>query len=335
MTPFARPLSVGGVKLSNNLSLAPMAGITDSPFRRVCLRGGAGLVCAEMVSARGVLHENARTQAMLGFPPDEHPVSLQIFGCDAEALVSAARAAQESGADIVDINAGCPVKKIVKAGCGSALMRDERLFAALLAAAVRSVSIPVTIKFRTGLRAGERIGARLARIAEENGASAVTVHARPAAAFHAGPVDLEGLAAVCAAVKIPVIGNGGVRTCAHARAMFGCGCAGVMIGRGAVGNPFIFRSLAAELEGGPVFEPSAAERLAGFCELLELNAARYGERAGLVRARKVAGYWIRGFDGAAAARGAFVRLESMSEAARLFSSCLTGAWPDKQPPPGF
>ena len=327
MTRFVRPLRVGGQTLKNNLSLAPMAGITDSPFRRMCLRGGAGLVCAEMVSARGVLHENVKTRTMLVFPPDEHPVSLQIFGCDEEAISSAARAAQDSGADIVDINSGCPVKKIIKTGCGSALMRDEKVFAAMLRAAVRSVTVPVTIKFRTGLRQGELLGPRLARIAEENGAAAVTVHARPGTAFHAGPVELEGLAAVCAAVKIPVIGNGGVRSAADARAMFECGCAGVMIGRGAVGNPYIFRSVCAELEGEPAREPSSAERLAGLLELLEMNVARYGERAGVVRARKVAGYWIRDFEGAASVRDAFVRLDTLADAVRLLSSCLPGANP--------
>ncbi len=323
MTPYVRPLNISGkLTLTNNLVLAPMAGITDSPFRRMCLRGGAGLVCAEMVSARGVFYENAKSHGMLVFPADEHPLSLQIFGCDEESISSAARAGARSGADIIDINSGCPVKKIVKAGCGSALMRDERIFAAVLSAAVKAVDIPVTIKFRTGLREDELLGPRFARIAQENGAAAITVHARPASAFHTGPVNLEALAATCAAVKIPVIGNGGIHTAADAQAMLDCGCAGVMIGRATIGNPFIFRSLISELGGGPAFEPTAQERLAGFLELLALNVARYGERQGVVRARKVAGYWIKGFDNAAAVRSAFVRLENHAEAVSLLSSCL-------------
>lgn len=322
MTALVRPLPVGGLTLPNNLSLAPMAGITDSPFRRMCLRGGAGLVCAEMVSARGLHYENEKSLSMLKFPSDEHPVSLQIFGCDEPSIRSAARAARDCGADIVDINSGCPVKKIIKAGCGSALMRDEKVFAAMLSAAVKAVDIPVTIKFRTALRQGELIGPRLAKIAEENGAAAIVVHARPASAFHAGPVDLEGLARVCAAVKIPVIGNGGVHAAQDAKALFDCGCSGVMIGRGAVGNPYLFGSIERELSGQPGWEPSPRRRLDDFAELVALNAARYGERAGVVRSRKVAGYWIRGFEGAAAVRDRFVRLESLEEARKLLSSCL-------------
>ncbi|MFA6583119.1 MAG: tRNA-dihydrouridine synthase [Elusimicrobiaceae bacterium] len=318
MSVTVRPLEIGGVKLANNLVLAPMAGISDSPFRRMCLKGGAGLVCAEMVSACAVKYENAKTRRMLFLAPDEHPCSVQIFGSDRDSIRAAVSAAEENGADILDINAGCPVKKVIKSGSGSALMRDPVLFAAVVSAAVENARIPVTVKFRTALREGELLGPQFATIAQDCGAAAVTVHARPASSFHEGPVDFAGLEATCRAVSIPVIGNGGIHNAQDARRMFDCGVSGIMIGRGAVGDPFIFKNLGASLNGAEPCAPSPRERLACFLDLLSMSVEHYGERMAIVRARKVAGYWIRGFEGASGIRAEFVRLDSLCAAKNLF-----------------
>ncbi|MCQ2410283.1 MAG: tRNA dihydrouridine synthase DusB [Elusimicrobiaceae bacterium] len=316
MTPV-RPLAIGRVTLANNLILAPMAGITDSPFRVLCLQGGAGLVCAEMVSAHALHFGSEKSGRMLQVNPKEHPVSMQIFGSDEATISQAARQAQDAGADIVDLNAGCPVKKINKAGAGCVLMKDEVKLARLLTAAVKSVQIPVTLKTRIALNHQEFLGARLAKLAEDCGAAAVTLHARAAVDVHSGEPDVEALAKACAAVKIPVIGNGGVTSAARVKEFLQAGCAGVMIGRGAVGNPFIFQDIIDELSGRPVQAHIAQKRLEIYLKLIEENVAYYGERIGINRSRKTAGYWISGFPNAAAVRGEFVRLDTLHEVREL------------------
>ncbi|MBK9922333.1 MAG: tRNA-dihydrouridine synthase family protein [Elusimicrobia bacterium] len=230
--------------------LSPMAGIGDPPYRRLCRRGGAALVCAEMVSANALHFDDERSRRMLQTYPDEHPVSLQIFGNDPDRLAAAARAAEAAGADIVDLNCGCPVPKITKSGGGVSLMRDESLFARCVAAMARAVRVPVTVKMRLGFARGENHAPRFARIAEEAGAAAVAVHARSREERHAGAPDLEALAAVTRAVRLPVFGNGGVRSIEDARRMFG---RGVRRGSGGTGRggQSLFFPRALERRGGP------------------------------------------------------------------------------------
>ena len=317
-----RPLTIGSFVARNNLLLAPMAGITDTPFRILCLKGGAGIVCAEMVSAHALHYGNARSGRMLKVSEKEHPISMQIFGSDEETIAQAARAAQEQGADIVDINAGCPVKKINKAGAGCVLMKDEVKLARLLEAAVKAVKIPVTLKTRIALNHHEFLGAKLAKLAENCGAAAVTLHARAAVDMHSGEPDVAALAEACAAVKIPVIGNGGVTSAARVKEFLAAGCSGVMIGRGAVGNPFIFKDIMDELSGQtPVFN-TPQKRLEIYQALIEENVAYYGERIGVNRSRKTAGYWIKDFPNAAEVRGQFVRLDTLAEIQALFADVL-------------
>ena len=317
-----RPLSIGSVTIANNLVLAPMAGITDVPFRVLCLKGGAGLVCAEMVSAHALNYGNAKSGRMLQVSPKEHPVSMQIFGSDEETISHAARQAEAAGADIVDLNAGCPVKKINKAGAGCVLMKDENKLARILTAAVNSVKIPVTLKTRIALNHQEFLGARLAKLAENCGAAAVTLHARAAVDMHSGEPDVEALAKACAAVKIPVIGNGGVTNAVRAKQFLEAGCAGVMIGRGAVGNPFIFQDIADALEGRALTSHTPKNRLEIYLKLIEENVAYYGERIGINRSRKTAGYWINGFPNASVVRGEFVRLDTLPEVRALLNQTL-------------
>ena len=322
MSALIHPLQIGSVACANNLVLAPMAGITDSPFRVLCLRGGAGLVCAEMVSAHALHYGNPRSGRMLQVNAKEHPVSMQIFGSDEETIAQAARNAQEAGADIVDLNAGCPVKKINKAGAGCVLMKEPDKLARLIEAAVKSVKIPVTLKTRIALNHKEFLGARLAQLAESAGAAAVTMHARAAVDVHSGAPDVEALARVCAAVKIPVIGNGGVLTAQDAVRFLQAGCAGVMIGRGAVGNPLIFGDMIAELTGQAPAAHTPKERLKTYQALIEENVSFYGERIGINRSRKTAGYWIKDFPNAAEVRGQFVRIDTLAGVRELFARVL-------------
>ena len=316
------PLAIGAFTASNNLLLAPMAGITDSPFRVLCLKGGAGLVCAEMVSAHALHYGNEKSGRMLQINPKEHPVSMQIFGSDEATIAEAAKNAEARGADIVDLNAGCPVKKINKAGAGCVLMKDEAKLGRLVEAAVKSVKIPVTLKTRIALNHKEMLGARLAKLAENAGAAAVTLHARAAVDVHSGPPDINALAEACAAVKIPVIGNGGVLNADIARQFFQAGCAGVMIGRGAVGNPFIFRDIIDVFNGKTPSSHTPKNRLSVYLDLIRENVSYYGERIGVNRSRKTAGYWIKDFPNAAEVRGRFVRLDTLTDIEDLFAQTL-------------
>ena len=315
---YIHPLKIGTFTAPNNLILAPMAGITDSPFRVLCLKGGAGLVCAEMVSAHALHYGNEKSGRMLQVNPKEHPVSMQIFGSDEATIAEAAKNAEARGADIVDLNAGCPVKKINKAGAGCVLMKDEAKLGHLLEAAVKSVKIPVTLKTRIALTHRELLGARLAKLAENCGCSAVTLHARAAVDVHSGAPNITAVAEACAAVKIPVIGNGGVVNAQVAKQFLEAGCAGIMIGRGAVGNPFIFQDIINVFAGQEPLSNTPEKRLEIYLALIRENVAYYGERIGINRSRKTAGYWVRDFANASEMRGILVRLEALSDIEKLF-----------------
>ena len=317
MSAFVRPLSIGSFTAPNNLWLAPMAGITDGPFRALCLRGGAGVVCAEMVSAHALHYENPRSLRMLAISEREKPVSMQIFGSDEQTISEAARAAEARGADIIDINAGCPVKKINRAGAGCVLMKDPVFLGRLVSAAVKAVKVPVTLKTRISLKRGKLLGDEIARIAESEGASAVLMHARAAEDVHAGEPDLEALAKVCASVKIPVLGNGGIDGAEKAKQFFDAGCAGLLIGRAAVGNPYLFRDIAQELAGEKPQPLDNRRRVEIYLALIEENVAHYGEKIGIGRSKKTAGYWLRDFAGAAEVRGKFVRMEKLTDIKEL------------------
>ncbi|MHB0994904.1 MAG: tRNA dihydrouridine synthase [Elusimicrobiales bacterium] len=312
-----RPLAVGGVRLKNNLALAPMAGITNAAFRMLAAEGGAGLVVTEMVSADSIKYGNKKSFRMLDLRPGEGPVAIQLFGADPATMALAAQAAEGAGAAMVDVNAGCPVRKVRRSGAGAELMLKPLLLADIISRMRKCVKIPVTVKFRVGVEAGENLGPLLARAAEEAGAAAITLHGRPASQFHTGPIDLAAVAATASAVKIPVFGNGGVENADGARALLEAGCAGVAVGRAAVFNPAVFTEIAAGLSGGRVPPPDHAARIRMFLRFLELNAGIYGEEHGLARARKLVGYWLKGLPNAAAARGAFMSLKTLKEAEEL------------------
>lgn len=316
------PLKIGSFQTPNNLVLAPMAGITDTPFRILCLKGGAGLVCAEMVSAHALHYKNPKSGRMLQVGEKEHPISMQIFGSDEQTIAEAAKNAELQGADVIDLNAGCPVKKINKAGAGCVLMKDEKKLGLLIEAAVKSVKIPVTLKTRIALNHQEVLAVKLAKLAQSAGASAIALHARAAVDVHSGPPNIAPVAEAASAVDIPVIGNGGIVNATVARQFLEVGCAGVMIGRGAVGNPFIFQDIQDELVGKAVSPMTAQKRLLIYLSLVRENVAYYGEKIGVNRSRKTAGYWINNFAGASDVRGRFVRLEKLADIEQLFQETL-------------
>jgi len=320
-----KKLKIGSVELKNNLALAPMAGITNTAFRALCIEGGAGLVVGEMVSAESIKYGNKKSAKLLEVYPSEHPIATQIFGSDPESMALAARFAADLGADIVDINAGCPVRKVLRSGSGAALMKEPAILEAIVKKTVKAVKVPVTVKIRCGLTAGEVISPRLALIIEGAGASAITLHGRAASNFHTGPVDLDAMAATAAAVKIPVFGNGGVRTAEDAARILATGCAGVAIGRAAVEDPSIFLEITAGLKG-PVHEVTIdpARRIKLFIRFLELNTALYGGDEGVVRARKLVGYWLKGFPNSSALRGDFMKAAGLNEAKALLLQYIGG-----------
>lgn len=322
MTDFIKPLKLGSFICPSNLVLAPMAGITDSPFRILCLTGGAGLVCAEMVSANALKFSNAKSVKMLKVNEREHPLSMQVFGGDAETIAMACKLAEEQGADIIDINAGCPVKKVNKAGAGCILMKDPQKIAEIVKAAVRSVKVPVTLKTRVSLNRTDILGPLLAKIAQDNGAAAITIHARAAIDVHSGPPNLKALEEACKAVTIPVIGNGGIVDIKSAKEMFETGVTGIMIGRGAVGNPFIFRDITLALTGQEAEGLTAQEKIKIFKQLIEENVKFYGERTGVSRSKKTVGYWVRDFEGSSSVREQLVRAETLDEVETILSPLI-------------
>ncbi len=311
-----KPLVIGGVKTDNAVILAPMAGVTNPPFRKIAKRLGAGLVCAEMVSDKALVYKSSKTKKMLQVVPDEHPVSLQLVGNDLETMVQAAEMVmQGTNADIIDINMGCPVLKIYKNGSGAALARDPGYAAKIVEAIVKRVDRPVTVKFRKGWDDDNINAVQVAKAVESAGAQAVTVHGRTAKQLYSGYADWSIIREVKGAVSIPVIGNGDVLSPQDAENMLlETGCDGVMIGRGALGNPWIFREIAHYLETGEMLdEPTQKERMQVAIEHLYLLAEEKGEYIGVREMRKHAGWYVKGAREAARWRGIINTVENVAE----------------------
>lgn len=319
-------MNIGNIELSAPLALAPMAGITDLPFRLICRRLGCGMTVSEMVSAKGLLYKNVKTTEMLRIDDGERPTAIQLFGSVPAELAEAARMVEASGADMIDFNMGCPVPKIVNNGEGSALMKNPRLAHDILAAMVKAAKIPVTVKFRAGWDDANRNAVEIARAVEAAGVSAVAVHGRTRQQFYEGKADWSIIADVKQAVKVPVFGNGDIFTVADGlRMLEQTGCDGLMIGRGADGNPWLFTALAAALCGEPLPQPpSLKERLAQAAEHLEMLIAYKNEVVAVKEMRRHISAYLKGMPHAAEFRGRFHKVDTQEQFSELlaeYSEC--------------
>lgn len=319
-------MNIGNIELSAPLALAPMAGITDLPFRLICRRLGCGMTVSEMVSAKGLLYKNVKTTEMLRIDDGERPTAIQLFGSVPAELAEAARMVEASGADMIDFNMGCPVPKIVNNGEGSALMKNPQLAHDILAAMVKAVKIPVTVKFRAGWDDNNRNAVEIARAVEAAGVSAVAVHGRTRQQFYVGKADWSIIADVKQAVKVPVFGNGDIFTVADGlRMLEQTGCDGLMIGRGADGNPWLFTALAAALRGEPQPQPpSLKERLAQAAEHLEMLIAYKNEVVAVKEMRRHISAYLKGMPHAAEFRGRFHKVDTQEQFSELlaeYSEC--------------
>ena len=310
-------MQLGVHVLRNGLFAAPMAGVTDRPFRTLCRRFGAGLAISEMVSSRPELRATRKSRLRLEHRGETGPVSVQIAGADPAMMADAARLNAAEGAQIIDINMGCPAKKVCNVAAGSALLSDEALVARILEAVVGAVDVPVTLKIRTGPSPANRNALRIARIAEAAGVALLAVHGRTRACGFRGQAEFDTVAEVKAGVRIPVIANGDIGTPAEARRVLEfTGADGIMIGRAAHGRPWIFREFSSYLNEGRITPPpSPAAMRAVVLEHLEGLYALYGEELGVRIARKHIGWYVRGLPGGEAFRREAVLI--VSAAAQL------------------
>jgi len=314
-------MKIGNVELRNNLVLAPMAGVTDMPFRRLAVEQGCGLVVSEMVSAKGLLIGGENTRFLLASIPEERPLSVQLFGDDPDTIGEAALIVEQCGAAMVDINMGCPVKKVVANGAGSALLKDLPKIGRIIDAAKRKISIPLTVKIRTGWDTSSIVAGEVLKVAEDNGADAIAVHGRTKSQGFGGRADWSVIAELKSRASIPIIGNGDICSAEDVLRMMGTtACDGVMIGRGAMGNPWIFAQANGLINEGGYELPGAEEKKVLVLKHFEMVIKLYGEYKGVRLFRKHLAWYARGMAGASRFRAGINRASSPDEVRGLVCS---------------
>ncbi|MBQ5389658.1 MAG: tRNA dihydrouridine synthase DusB [Clostridia bacterium] len=323
-------MKINTIDIPHGLCLAPLAGVSDRAFRKICRAHGAEYLCSEMVSAAAICYGDKKTPKLCEFGEDEMPIALQLFGSRPDFMAEAARRISDGTLAetvrvpaAIDINMGCPVRKIVSNGEGSALMRDIPLAASIVRAVVDAVKLPVTVKIRAGFDEAHKNAPEMAKALEDAGASMICVHGRTRAQMYSGKADLQVIAAVKQAVKIPVVGNGDIFSAEAAKTMLGeTGCDGIMIARGAMGNPWIFEELTAYFEGKPYTPPTSEAIIGEAVRHLDLMCTFKEERFAIPEARKIMGYYVHDIRGASAVRGKLNFAETAEEMKAILYSLL-------------
>lgn len=317
-------MKIGSIIFKNNLFLAPMAGVADMAFRELCVEYGAAYTVGEMVSSKGLTMQDKKSAELLTLSDKEHPAGVQIFGSSPETMALAAKKCLKFKPDIIDINMGCPAPKVTSTGAGSALMKDLPLAREIIKEVVKASEVPVTVKFRTGWDSESKNAVELAKIAEGEGASAVCIHGRTRAQMYAPPVDYAEIAAVKAAVKIPVIGNGGITDEQSAAKMLSeTGCDALMIAQGALGKPWIFKQIEAYLNYTRIIpDPPLEVQMLCMIKHIEKIIDYKGEKIGIKESRKHAAWYLKGIRGAAAYRRACGSINSLDDAKELACKVL-------------